>query len=994
MLQIAAVALVTVLAATISGEASSGVEASSDEFFEKHIRPVLVESCFRCHGGQKTSGNLRIDSRDALLTGGDSGPAIDLENPGESLLLLAVRRSEEVSAMPPDKPLDDKEVANLQAWIQSGAYWPKQTAGFQAEGHWAFEPIEAPAVPEVTRKHWAKSPIDHFILQQIEAEGKQPSPLADKRTLLRRATYDLTGLPPTPDELARFELDNSADAFERVVDRLLASPRYGEHWGRHWLDLVRYADTAGENTDHPLPHAWRYRNWVINSMNADLPFDEFVRHQIAGDLLADGDSEADYSSRVVATGYLAIARRFGHNIDKDIHLTHEDIIDNLGKTFLGLTLGCCRCHDHKYDPLTARDYYGLYGILESTRISFPGCEPNQQPRDLVPLLSPGQIEMLRQPIDIELAAIDEAYQQLQREQEPLQRQLADRSSVLVLSEGALDDGSETLLSAADAQVSAEHSLQDRFDIDVRQGEVIQLSISPLGNHGADSTSVAMEITAEDRGLCWSLSDLLQDLLTDNPHPDRYGNAGIWCFLDAQDGLAFLPEVASQLSGRPELQAWRNGEIPSVFVNTSELPIDVWTKLPPRTFFVHPGLRSPVTVAWISPIDGHVTLHCRIADAHPGGDGVGWKLEHRAVSGDGAAMLSLGRSRKRLAELNQRRSELQAQRDNVPVAFAAAEGNPKNARIQVRGEPTDLGEEVPRKFLDILGGQSVADQSTSGRRELASWITDPANPLFARVIVNRVWQWHFGRGLVATPNDFGMRGSAPTHPALLDYLATDFIQSGWSLKALHRKILLSATWQQLSTNAERPELYSSFQRRRLTAEELRDTLLFASGELDLVPGSSHPFPPESTWSFTQHNPFAAQYESNKRSVYLMQKRNRRDRFFALFDGPDPNASTPVREVTTVPTQALFFLNDEGLHLCAEKLTRRILASNESDDRRLDFALLLLVGRRPSTAERVELREFLKEYTGLEADEPTKDATSTSWNALSRILLSSNEVLYVD
>jgi hypothetical protein len=338
--------------------------------------------------------------------------------------------------------------------------------------------------------------------------------------------------------------------------------------------------------------------------------------------------------------------------------------------------------------------------------------------------------------------------------------------------------------------------------------------------------------------------------------------------------------------------------------------------------------------------------------------------------------------------------LKERRPPVPVAYAVVEGTPHNTRLQKRGEPTDLGDEVPRKFLDILGGQKLETPNVSGRLELAQWLTAPTNPLTPRVMANRIWQWHFGRGIVATPNDFGTRGASPTDPELLDHLASVFVKSGWSLKAMHRLIVMSATYQQATASSDGSKNYDAFPRRRLTAEELRDTLLMASGELDLTPGESHPFPAESTWSFTQHNPFAAEYETTKRSVYVMQKRNRRSRFFALFDGSDPNASTPVRDVTTVPTQALFFLNDPFLHERAAKFSERIRVSAENDRERLNQACRILFGRTASEAEWSEAQAFLKEYDANLSEGSPEEKGQQAREAYARVLIGSNEVLYVD
>jgi hypothetical protein len=656
-----------------------------------------------------------------------------------------------------------------------------------ASNHWAFRPVRAGAPPAVRFQRWPQNPIDRFLLARLEEHHLAPASPASRHTLLRRVTYDLTGLPPRPEEIEAFLSDNGEGAFGRVVERLLASPQYGEQWGRHWLDLVRYADTAGENTDHPVPQAWRYRNWVIAAFNRNQPYDEFLRDQIAGDLRAAQAGDADgYAERVVATGFLAIARRFGHDIDQDMHLTREDTIDTLGKAVLGLTLGCARCHDHKYDPVSSRDYYALYGIFESTKFTFPGCEPKQMPRDLVPLLPAGEVERLRGPF---------AAEQAQR----------------------------------DAEVK---------------------------------------------------------------------------------------RLEAELAAGP----------------SSSAP-------PPRA--------------------------AALAEAKARRD-----------------------AQRRLAPI-------------IPVAYAAAEGKPQDARLQQRGDPMKPGEWVPRRWLEWFGGARVAETNSSGRQELAAWVTSAANPLLARVLVNRIWQHHFGLGLVATPNDFGLRGQAPTHPELLDWLADAFVRSGWSHKAMHRLILNSAAYQMASVpervaegGAPARELYAVFPRRRLSAEELRDTLLALSGELDATPGAGHPFPPEEKWNFTQHAPFAADYANSRRSVYLMQKRNRRAPFFALFDGADPNASTPVRDHTIVPTQALFFMNDPFAHEQARKFAARVLNASANELERVDDAFEALYGRCVTDVEQDDAMAFLAAYAAQCGDASPETRRTLAWEAYVRVLFASNELVYLD
>ena len=807
---------------------------------------------------------------------------------------------------------------------------------------WSLQPITA-AVPPGPDAAWQRNSIDTLV-------GGAAPIQAERRVLIRRASYDLTGLPPSPALVEQFVADPRQDpaAFADVVESMLASSQYGEHWGRHWLDVVRYADTAGENSDHPLPHAWRYRNWAIDAFNSDKPYDRFVQEQLAGDILADGDS-------VVATGYLAIARRFGHDIETSMHLTYEDAIDNIGKAFLGLSISCARCHDHKHDPIPASDYYALYGVLESTKFSYPGCEPNQQPRDLVPIAT-GDALAARQAWERQdealRVALAPALEQEAADAKTLV-EIAARCSQLI-SQGEVPDAGSVLVT------------EEPIELQLRQGEVVQLSILPRDNHGADTTAVEFSITVG--AATWSTTDLIDHLKAGNPS-DR------WCFLDTSGDPRFLPEWHGSLDGRTELAGWKNGDTPSVFANSSNEPVEVWTTLPPRTFFAHPGPSRPVSLAWLSPIDGTARIHLRISDAHPGGDGVAWRLEHFAAPEMADAYRALGKITAQRQAIAQHATGAPV----MPVAYAVSEGTPTATRLQLRGDPDDLGEEVPRTFLSALGGGRLGDDRSSGRLQLAQHITRPDNPLTARVMANRIWAWHFGRGIVATPNNFGTTGAPPSHPELLDYLARQFMENGWSLKAMHRLIMASATYQQASGEG------TLMSRRKMTAEELRDTLLAASGELDLQPGGAHPFPAESSWNFTQHNPFADDYPTNKRSVYLMQKRNRRDRFFALFNGADPNASTAARDITTAPTQALFFMNDPFFHSCAEKFSARIQAHATDTRSRLDFACRELFARPASASELTAFEDFAAALAASERE---------TWDAYARVLLGSNELLHLD
>jgi hypothetical protein len=782
--------LLFVLLCLSSIAVAAAPSADDAALFENKIRPLLAESCYKCHGAKKQESGLRLDSLATMIHGGDRGPAIVPGAPEKSLLIEAVSRHGEVK-MPPDSKLKTDEVALLSTWVKHGAPWPgdsrvatTRSGGPTAEERrsWSFQPIAAPAIPKVRNAGWCKTPIDTFILARQESAGVVAVKQADKRTLIRRATFDLTGLAPAPADVAEFVADNSADAFGKVVDRLLASPAYGERWGRHWLDVVRYADTAGETADFPVREAYKYRNYVINAFNQDKPYDEFLREQIAGDILAAGGPRDKYAERVTATGFIAISRRFGFDPQNYQHLTIQDTIDTLGQSVLGLTIGCARCHDHKFDPISSRDYYALYGIFASTNYSFPGSEEKSRPRDMVPLIPPPEAAAAKKAYDEQLAKLTE---ELKKN-------------------------------------------------DTKKGDTKQA---------------------------------------------------------------------------------------------------------------------------------------------------------------GAARADLDRRRAALVEAGP-----------YEQAYGAFEGVAKNAQIQKRGEPTKLGEEVPRRFLEILGGEPLsANSSGSGRLELANWLTRSNNPLTARVMVNRIWQHHFGNGIIRSENDFGARGMKPTHPELLDYLATQFIANGWSVKAMHRLIMLSQTYQLAAGDDPHDseldaanDLLWRFNRSRLDAESIRDSMLMLGGNLDPTMGGPQPFPPTESWGFTQHNPFNAEYDTNRRSVYLMTMRLRRHPYLALFDGADPNATTARRMPSIVPTQSLFLMNSPFVYAQSNGLAARLLRERSDDVSRIEWGYQIALARPPSEHERSQSLEFLRQYREQLAKSVVAEdqRASLCLVAFARTLMVSNEFLYVE
>jgi hypothetical protein len=767
---------------------STSVRADDSEtFFETKIRPVLSESCLRCHGGKKVSNGLRVDSREALLKGGKSGPALLPGDADRSLLIQAIRRTHAEIQMPPDQKLPDAVVTDFAAWVKQGAPWPKKAATLHASNHWAFEPVHK-VDPPGDPSRWSEHPIDCFVNAKRRAAGVAPVGPAEKRVLLRRITFDLIGLPPTPDEVDAFVHDSSPDSFTKVIDRLLASPHYGERWGRHWMDVARYADTGGDNADYPIPEARFYRDYIIDAFNTDKPYDEFVREQLAGDILAKRGPPDKYAEQVIATGFLALSRRYATAPYELWHLTLEDAIETTGRAFMGLTLRCARCHDHKYDPVTNVDYYAMYGIFASTQFPWAGGE---------------EFHSMKRP----------------------------REHFVQLGPAA------TPLAAYQQQIK-------QLEADIQR--------------------------AEKEG-----------------DPSKTGKQ------------SKLVELKNQL----------------------------------------------------------------------------WELRRSSLPRD------------------------------LTGAYAVQEGKAHDEPIQVRGEPNDVGPVVKRGAPRFLCSDNplAIPSGASGRLQLAEWLTRPDHPLTARVLVNRLWQHHFGKGLVATPSNFGLRGEPPTHPELLNYLAARFVESGWSIKAMHRLILTSKTYQLASSE---DELYAAkdpgnrwywrFDRRRLDAEAIRDSLLAVSGNLNRTRPGPHPFPPIDKWTWTQHNPFKDVYPTNHRSVYLMTQRFQRNPFMALFDGPDTNTTTEQRARSTVPLQALYLMNNPFVKAQAEGFARRLLSASNDASERIELAHRLAWSRPPSQIECSAAKEYVIKYRSELAKSAVSDelAQRESWTSLARVLLTANEFLYVD
>lgn len=1000
------------------------VELSPEDaaFFEREVRPVLVQNCLECHGDKKQHAGLALTSREAALKGGDSGAAVVPGKAEASLLIAAVRQTGDASSMPPEGKLKEHEIAALAKWVDMGLPWPSApatTGGPAAAADlWSLRPVQAATPPTAADPDWNGTDIDRFLGVAQEAHGIRPTALADKRTLLRRVTFDLTGLPPTREEIAAFLADESPEAFSRVVERLLASPHYGERWGRHWLDVVRYADTAGDGADYPVREAYLYRNYVIRAFNADKPFDLFVREQLAGDVLARQAESAgagtqtpeQYAERVIATGYLAVGKRFGYNDNTEfVHLDISDTIDTVGRSLLGLSVGCARCHDHKYDPVSAADYYALYGIFASSKFAFPGGEELKRPRHFVPLIPPAAAARLDEQRAGELAAIDAEILRLEQEHATLDRTKIGGGADYGAEQQALGTPPGTpWITAGPNQVLAE--AQSPFT-NVHPAGTRGVRVRNTTPHEGVRREFPNHTAATSPRLSFNIDFRNVDAVDGDAAYRFYAGHG------AIVSLAFEASVSSREFHLRNGGEWeRLADLETGAWYNLAITFDLATKTYSGTLTRH-GAPEPVAFEgkrlapnWDGIINTFVSDGIgKAAGTPPTRDLDNLGIQNAPFVIPSANNQPTPEELARIKTIQDRMAGLKAQREQAAarslyeVAYAVAEGQPMNARIQKRGEPDRLGDEVPRRNLEILGGQPVEPADGSGRLRLAEWLTQPSNPLTARVMVNRVWQGHFGAGLVRTASDFGSRGEKPSHPELLDHLTNVFLHNGWSIKSLHRMILatrayrLAASDDPATLDRDPQNVWlGRFPRHGLDAESLRDSILALSGELDRTMPAGHPFPPVDSWSFTIHYPFKAAYDSKHRSVYQMVQRSQKHPYLSLFDAADPNVSTSERFVTTTPTQALYLMNSPFVHEQSRALARRLLAKPATDGERIAEIVEGATGRVPPAESIAAQQQFLERYrTGTASlSVPPEQREELAWAALARVFLTSNAFLFVE
>jgi hypothetical protein len=1000
------------------------------DYFETNVRPLLEEKCIACHSAEsgKTSGGLSLSSRGGWELGGDNGAAIKPGLPDQSLLIQAVTYANADLAMPPSDAggkLSEREIDLLKQWIKTGAIDPRTGAESplernrqQAKQWWAFQPLSHPTLPDIHDSTWNQTPLDAFVRAEQLKHGVAVNSSADRRTWIRRATYDLTGLPPSLADIEAFENDFSPDAYERVIERLLDSPAYGEQWGRHWLDIARYADTAGDGADYPVREAYLYRNWVIDAIGSDLPIDQFLSMQIAGDILAKEDriqcSPERFAEHIIATGFWAVGKRYGYAPNPDYqHLDFADALDSVGRSILGLSIGCARCHDHKYDPISEEDYYAWYGILQSTQWAFPGGEEHKRPAHF-PALIPEQKRLQAEAVrTAKMAEIEKAIRQLRLSRNQLVPGYRAGGIDLDLEQQkANEPPSGVWLSAGPNSVLAE-------------AQSPYLLVHPLGKQG-----VRVGTGKSNDGVRYVFENTLNATDVSEMHfhiefrtqPDDLNRGAYRFYL----GRGVIASTALDFSvTNSELAIMQEGKWQVVRALEASrwyaLTVKIDIKNKKIDLRVYDGQQTQsindlqINSHWDGIIDtficdglGHVEGPAPSRDL----DNIGLStVSFQDTNKSAPVAVAAKGNLEELARLENEIKLLQAELDQsksqapYPVAYGVVEGTPVDVPIQKRGEPDKLGAVVARRNLEILGGDQLDPQRKgSGRLELARWLVDPKNPLTPRVFVNRVWQWHFGQGLVRTPSDFGLRGEEPTHPELLDWLTTEFINSGWSLKHLHRLIMKSRTYQlSAADNSEMQAIdpsnrwYWKFQRRPLAAEELRDSVMQVAGILNPTQPEGHPFPDVNSWGFTIHNPFHAVYDSEHRSVYLMKQRNRRHPYLTLFDGADPNQSQATRSYSITPTQSLFLMNSPFIVKHSEAFSQRVLAISSEDDVRIVWAVEMTTGYKPPQAEIEAMKAFLRNYSGA----TTKDASvsnrmddTKAWAALARVLLTSNAFLFVD
>lgn len=1128
----AAAGLVVVSAlfgASERGEEEVRVDDAGVEFFERRIRPILVEHCLECHGEdpEVMKGNLDLSTAAGVLAGGDSGPSVVPGDPDASPLHLAVTYADKEFAMPPRGRMPAAAIEDLRRWIEMGAPDPRVGVAVATEiesdpwrdprgkgrEHWAYRPMAIVDPPMVEDEAWCRTEIDRFILARLESAGIEPAPTADRRTLARRAYFDLIGLPPTPEEMDAFLADERPDAWEELIETLLDSPHYGERWGRHWLDVARYADSNGLDENTAFGNAWRYRDWVVKAFNQDLPFDRFVRMQVAGDLLPEPADRDEAIENLVATGFLSLGPKVLAEPDKEKMLIDivDEQVDVVGKTFLAQTVGCARCHDHKFDPIPAADYHAMAGILISTRtMENLNTVARVRERPLAPLAEIAAAEAhaaavaknqeSRRSVEAEAGRVLGRRWAAETAIAMLASTELERTPVVFEAEAFADSNLGANFDQWGSGVGVIHTVRPNetqfaeYEIDAEAGGRWQIRARYAAGESrpirviADGEVIAEGFCGEPTGsfevesLRWSTIDVDLPVGTRRirfersgsfPHLDRL------VFVSDSESAAFMEEVelvaadhgidapllrrwAEALAGESMFDSWRRfasipeaawadrvggvvAELQAAYAADAKANDGTAVRsgvTPAETPVVrsivagaNPPSLAAVADRWqaagmlvLDTWDRHLaSAKGEAAKRLP--DPAQERLREALIGS--AGVLRIGPEvadhypaavQDRIAALLAEETRLSASKPRaIETGIVVEEAEPRDLPIFIRGDHTNQQDTaVPRGYLTVLEGRAQAPTippASSGRLELATWMTDPEHPLTARTIVNRVWAWHFGEGIVSTPSNFGLRGGRPTHPELLDWLARRFVADGWSVKELHRRIMNSTAYRSSGRPdphaiAKDPgnELLWRRTPRRLEAELVRDAILEVGGSLDRTVGGSLLRTGNFGYVTNDQSRSNERYVATRRGIYMPVIRNDMYELFATFDYTDPSVSFDRRPSTVVAQQSLFMMNSPLVASQAERLARRLLEDGDSVDDadriRLAYEICFARPANPEEVDRASafVRRLESEAGGSvaiawppsdsmdQAAEPIP-ARLHAWRSLCKVLIASNEFIYI-
>lgn len=923
--------------------------------FARQIQPIFARRCFKCHGPDHAEGSLRLDTEEGMMAVLDSGEhGIVPSDPDSSEVYLRVVSEEESLRMPPEeKGLSADETRLIAQWIREGAHW---------SAHWAYRPLNQPTVPTVREASWVRNEIDAFILHGLEQRNLTPADPADRVALIRRVYFDLIGLPPSPSDVDAFVNDPSPEAYEQLIDRLLASDQYGEKWARHWLDVVRYAETNGYERDSVKELIWKYRDYVVRAFNSDKPYDRFLLEQVAGDELPDRDADS-----ITATGFYRLGIWDDEPADRE--LAHYDYLDDIvrttGETFLGLTIGCARCHDHKIDPVTQRDYYSMVAFFAN--ISGHGAGNTNH----VPIASfadraafdarVAEKAGLEAKLEEQIASIESNWRQIVEARDPQAATIDAREPVRV----------ETSEQAAQTwRFVQENPADDWFAIGFDDSSWQE---GP-GGFGRAGTPGAVVHTPWHNAHIWLRRTFRLEAIPTSIVLRLHHDEDVRVFLNGT-------EVFANSGYAREYADFDITAVALPLLQTGKNVLAIECRQTGGGQYIDAGLTltyADTIASWIDRFGAEVL----------GGDSIEqWKEARRQLSESRAVNLTF----------------------EPEFAMAIAERGPQPTWILQRGLPAMKGDEVSPAFpglLDPPAPEVVAPEgvASSGKRlALAKWLVSDSNPLVARVMVNRIWQHHFGRGLARTTSDFGLQGMPPTHPELLDWLAVDFRQSGWKIKRLHKLIMMSSAYQMSSQGSEHAyaidpqnDYFWRFDMRRLTAEEIRDSILAVGGTLNLQLYGPPIYPPLSREVLaTASRPDAAWGRSTpdqaaRRTLYVHVKRSLRPPMLSNFDAPESDTTCPVRMTTTVPTQSLGMLNSEFMIESATKFAERLARDAGDDPReRIKLAVRLIASRHASDEEIAGDLEFLEILRNEE-----KLNEEQVWQAYGLMMLNTNEFVYLD